>query len=46
VYTSGSALSQVRTRQLLTADFRATEPITLMLRRHGAEIEASHFTTE
>lgn len=46
VYTSGGALSQVRTRQLLTADFRATEPITLVLRREGREIEASHFTTE
>ena len=46
VYTSGSALAQVRTRQFLTADFRATEHITLVLRRQGAEIEASHFTTE
>jgi hypothetical protein len=46
IYTSGGALPQVRTRHLLTADFRATEPVTLVLRRAGSEVEASHFTDE
>lgn len=46
VYTSGDALAQVRTRELLTADLRATEPVTLLLRRNGQEIEVARFTTE
>lgn len=46
VYTSGDALALLRTREFLTADFRATEPATLLLRREGQDIEVSQFTTE
>lgn len=46
VYTSGDALALVRTPQVLTGEFRATEPVVLLLRRNGADVEVSRFTTE
>lgn len=46
VYTSGGALALVRTRDLQTSEFRAAEPMILLLRRQGQEIEVAGFTTE